>query len=394
MTNVKFLPYVTNDIPSTTEYDPLDFCPDVQIVAYHPTKDSDPFSEFSQNAVVERLKIRIWFYAGDYQTAIDAVDIPGSLSNNFLSATVCVTDSIPTGLPACSLSIAPAFENDAGDYIFTHEFRVPTSWAGTQKYVNFIFAFQHRGQTDYIIVPVHVVTAARNFEASSGDAIFIDGIWKQGGQVVDKICTDIDQNVILEVTHERPTWKPIVILERGDTVIAEFDPFVAPAGFVDLEQLQEAPIVSVTSTPAITTQTETIELDEAQLTGDECVYVIVKKDIPSAPSECDDLEMELTFLIRQDDYFEISWNITGMTPLSTWNGSVQVNWFFDVNTSYTHTFNLTGLSGTMSAGVFVVESCPVLMNITASIWMLNGCTYNETKEVTQPCQQEITYNFF
>lgn len=394
--NFHHYPYASRNLPVSIETPPLEYCPVTKIKYYEISNTWFASNVSSWNAVLERIEISVTIDYGDYEAALLAAGISGNYDTNIQSITVCISDAAPVGLPVCVEQVLDIIGNPAaGEIVWRATFRPDEDWAGQIKYVSFVLHFLHNGQDDYIVVPFAIVTAVQG-QRYNTDEPFSLLEWRKNGQVITNLCTGGPYGEIeLWAEHNLADWDVMVIMERNGQVIAEYDAFPS----TNFPTLTDSPILNVQSVAIMGGQREVVTVDEAQLQGDECFFVIIKNNAPDPVldvcEEVFDVEVDIHVSLNVDidftiapvlsDFSKIIFTLTrsleGYSPPCSFTAesALQVDVISVVNPCY---------------GFEYMNNSNVIYTLTCEVQTIHGCFYTQTLYFTGENQDNsLTFSF-
>lgn len=375
--SINHLPFSSQNLPVTTELPPFDFCPDVESGWYHWENIILASNVVWDNAVAERLLLRVTINKALYLAAASSAGYTGNFDLNFQEITVCITNTVPTALPVCTETLGSLTTTDsATEYNADLIIRAPESWAGKNRYVNFVIRFNHNGQDDYVVVPFKVYTSPQNYERFTDSAPFTQLQLAKGGVVVDELCADGAKDVIeVWADHDQVGAVALAVLQRDNVYISEYDGFDS----TNLPKLVESPFISMESVLITGGQREIIRINENLINGGECVYVVIKPEeglVGPEPPDCEDVfDVGCTFGLQRGSFgtrvvvaYEIDpifANLEQITFTAEMDGCTNSETYF-----------------TNSGGSTFFECTPIgntnIMTITVEVLLDNGCTYTQS----------------
>lgn len=374
-----YLPFSSQNIPVVTELPPFEFCPDVTSSWYHYANTIHASNVVWLSAVAERLKLTVTINFADYLVAAIAAGYSGTFDTNFNGITICVTDTVPTGLPNCSETIGElTHTSNTTDWISTLVLRSPEDWAGKNRYVNFVIHFIHDGQDDYVVVPFKIYTSAQNYLLFTDEAPFTQIQLVKDGQVIDTLCSDGTKDVIeIWADHNQVGAVPLVVMQREGIFGEEYDGFDS----TNLPKLVEAPFLSIDSEIITGGQREVIRINESELIGGECIFVVIKPEpIISGP-----------FPPTCEAAFDIEAEIAVFKTGSPSKYTVQVDYSIDpvfadlVSVTWVAEIGICTLTGSSDQNVDTVTtntsatSCfSNIVTLTVEVLLETGCSYTQS----------------
>jgi hypothetical protein len=386
------LPYSSYDLPVEVEGPPLAFCPDTEILFYDSQDVVHDANTTSQNAVYERVLFRVVFDLVDYLSALVAAGLPGDFSSNFIGGGYCVTTNLPSGIPACTLEPIGGVSFSGGLATISQIIRPDESWAGQNRYLNFVLNFQHGSQTDTIVVPFRIFTAVENTvtlptpETNPFNLV----AWAKNGKQIDERCLDEPAGVIeLRARHDRVGYDSLALLVRNGQVISEFDNYVS----TNLPQLNQQPIIDMESSVSGGSQTEIVKINESQITDGDCVFVVIKNETPDqVPGACPSVPttVDITITRLGFSFTKIEWDIDTLPAdldymeVSVVRGSCE--FIFDTELQ-TGEINLN--ASQFGCGFSDIHT------VVVTLYMEDGCMYTESNTFTVlPLNIPTTRTFF
>lgn len=375
--SINHLPFISQNLPVSTELPPFEFCPDVASAWYHWANIILASNVVWDNAVAERLLLRVTIDKADYLTALGVAGYAGDFDTNFQEITICITNTVPTTLPVCTESLGSLTTTDsATEYNADLIIRAPESWAGKNRYVNFVIRFTHNGQDDYVVVPFKVYTSPQNYERFTDSTPFTQLQLVKGGVVVTELCLDGAKDVIeVWADHDQVGAVALTVLQRDNIFTEEYDGFDS----TNLPKLVESPFLSMESVLIPGGQREIIRINENLINGGECIYVVIKPEeglVGPEPPTCEDVfdvgcnfglqrgvfGVNVTVAYEIDPVFA---NLEQITFTAEMDGCTDGDTYF------------TNLGG----GTFfscVPSGDTNIMTITVEVLLDNGCTYTQS----------------
>jgi hypothetical protein len=365
----RYLPFVTRTLTVSTEEPPLEFCPEVKLGTYSIGQGFVEATQFLHSLPYDRHVIRVRIDSTDYQTAIDAASIPGTLTTNFVSAWITKTNGLPGGVPIGTPEfLTPEVETFGLE--FHYYFRPLPNW--TTKYLNVTVLFNHNGQDDYMVVPVVLNLAPYN-QTSGGVSYVVspdDNKVFQNGVAVDELCEDGEVEIKFEVCGAGASMSLVVIHERDGEFAGEWDRYDSLLG-TELPTLTDGPVTEIDFDTA-TCKTITTKLDEGNLQSGDCFYYLFKA-ASSEPPGCED---EFCIIASIDVTPGISQIVT-------------IDWDSDLAEAATYSFNFehldqsgypssvtwssTDATGSFSQAISFLNA--EIITLTITVVLENGCTY-------------------
>ena len=388
--NYHYLPFSSPDIPVSIELEPFDFCPDVEHRLYRSDDLISASNIILQNAVSERVLCKVTINFADYLAAAVAAGYSGDFNSNFNGIFICVTDNIPTDLPVCSETIGTLTNtSNSTDWISTLIFRTPESWAGLNRYVNFVLWFIHDGQDDYVVVPFRIFTSTQNNLQYTAETPFTDLKIIKNGVEVDELCLDGAKDVIeIWAEHDQVDAEALVVFQKEGEFTSEFDGYDS----TNLDKLTESPFLSMSSELISGGQREVIRINENLIKGGECIFVVIKPAEgvgPPTPETCDhefDLDIELTLYKAgspQKLFAKIDYAIDpDIATLSTVSFTIKVLTCEDT------------VTGTLNDDIIYTPGiyCPIIgtvLTLSVDVVTEGGCIYTATQYITIPISFDI-----
>jgi hypothetical protein len=379
--SINLLPFSSQNLPVSTELPPFEFCPDVESGWYHWNNLIIASNVVWDNAVAERLLLRVTIDKGDYLTAVGLAGYAGNFDINFQEITICITNTVPTALPVCTETLGSLTTTDsATEYNADLIIRAPESWQSQNRYINFVIRFNHNGQDDYVVVPFKVYTSPQNYDRYTDSAPFTQLQLVKGGVVVDELCSDGAKGVIeVWADHDQVGAVALAVLRRDNVYISEYDGFDS----TNLPKLVESPFISMESVLIGGGQREIIRINENLINGGECVYVVIKPEeglVGPEPPTCEDVfDVGCTFGLMRvggtvfvtvayeiDPVFA---NLEQITLTAEMGGCTDGETYF-TNSGGSTFFNCNPTGSTN------------IMTITVEVLLENGCTYTESHTFT------------
>lgn len=385
--SIRYLPYVTRTLGVTTENPPLEFCPEVKLGTYQLTTGFVESTQYLHSLPYDRHVIRLRIDSGDYQTAIDAAGIPGTLTTNFVSAWITKTNALPGGVPIGTPEfLVPSVETFGLEFFYY--FRPLPNW--TTKYLNITVLFNHNGQDDYVVVPVVLTLAPYN--QTSGGVSYVpspDGnkVYQNGVEVTE-LCEDGEVEIRFAVCGPGKTMGLVVIHERDGEFAGEFDNYNANLS-TELSRLSDSPVLEI-DTEFDTCNTIITKLDESNLKSGDCFYYLFKA-ASSEPPGCDEefcVDLEMSVEEGSYSFLTVEWDSDLLLD-------AQYNFNFEFVDSSGNPNNWSWSSPSASG----VESpalgaeFPQIVTLTLTVTLEDGCAYTFTWTVDLPYDTLLTTQY-
>lgn len=380
--NFKFLPYVTYDIGVTEENAPLEFCPTVELGTYNIYQGWVEATQYAHSLPYDRHIIKSYIAKSDYQTAINAAGIGGTLMTNLVACYAVETMGYPAGVPVGTpIYLTPIW--DTNGVTFYHEFRPLPNW--TTKWITIVFLMDHNGQDDYLVTPVSVTMAPYSNLINGLTPIVSPGANNvyQTGVLTDQLCTSGDVEIIFETSGFSGVLT--VIHERDGQFAGEWNRYDSQQSAYFPTKL-DSPILDVKLTSGLT-DTWTTKLDEANIQGGDCFYYLFKAT-NGDPIACEDTFcVTIQSVINQWGFLTVNWSSTlGV------DGQYSFSYAYtDSNyQSQTVEWQSTLHSGSVTEGLEIVLPQGTSLTMTVTV---GTCTYTYVWSILQEedIQFEDTY---
>lgn len=175
-------------------------------------------------AAYERVKVRVSMDKASYFTAAQAEGAQGTLVDNFVGVDVYFADRIVSFKKNDLFPLDPSITQPQsvdvvcsalGDECYVEiDFRIPGIWAGSTRYVNFIWNFDLGDHHDYINTPVILEIPAENTTVITSSEFT--------GEFTDVICNTNEGDIILTLgVSLDDNYDIIPVLFRNGKIIEE-----------------------------------------------------------------------------------------------------------------------------------------------------------------------------
>lgn len=353
-----------------------------QIQTYDSNSLTYPASCVSGISPYERIKVCVSMDKATYLTSAQAEGASGTFDTNYVSIEGYQGLQMPNfktgGLGADSPLLQAFFPDvtgldaDSAEATACYEFRIPGSWAGSTRYLTFVFTFDMGTHTDYIYVPVVLNVNTENSTFVTNPQF--------SGDFTDVICSDFEGDVTLDLDlSDLPTGYDIIpmLIKNGKTL--EEDLYLND----NLDRITSGIITGDDGASAGTTSLQFVfDAGELDPRAEYCLRLVFKEDISDTSNpdgvdcDCFDFDATQTVLSFNNSTTQLQFEFDAASYLTALSYEVQ-NWNIIAETVDGEV--LASESFTDSSGSFTFEyPTPLFAEVVYkfNVILRNGCTYN------------------